>query len=626
MIRAVKKHFNKIICALILLTISLLLFVYIKLGDLVFIKSLLYFFPILTFLLITLKYGKVFFNITSSSLKNLLVIPDIPLKRLHQIILFNLLIIILSFLSLVYYPTRTLLYIVLVSLSGTILFVQVLFTKHLRSLYFFSQTVLISLGLTWGVTLKYPLFFGSSDIIPHLSFTSTVIQQGISGLPVDGYRYFPLYHTLLAVGKVISGLSLQTSYFMILGLVSICFLFLSYLIFNQITKEKKISFIFCLFFLFSREIISASRYLVTRNVAVILTLFILYLVLKRDDKNRYYVFTSLILLFSLSLIITHHLTTLLFLLVLIALLLIKTLIKNQKNIFHFKNYIVLLGVSFVAYWVYVAGEFTRHLSLTFKESMLALLTTQSTDIGEKIAVSILTFTDSIKSLIGNIDQMIIIFLSLFGVLFLIIHWTQTNKYVKVFLILGVLSMPLVIPNPLLWRFDADFLLYRIPMITIIFWIILPITGFLVFLKLIIFNKNNKKIQSIILCGVMFFILCFTAVANVNTAGDVPAISNITQGKPNYFNTSDLFYLNFCNFSLPNKSSYIITDRFSRCYLRIHYQFECLKIYGGKITNNIQNYSKSKGKTHYFLIQLDSGKDGMYPLSKIYVGDKSLYLN
>jgi len=558
---AFKKNYKKIIGLLIFLTPISILLIYIKLGLLISIKSLFYFIPTIIFLIIILKYKNNFFDALSTSLKDLVSIPNIFSKNLHQIFLLNLLIIILSFSILIRYPTRNLLYLLLVSLSGTLLFSQVVFTEQIRPLYFFTQAIPISLGLTWGVTMKYPLFFGYSDIIPHISFVSTVIQKGISALPKNLYQYFPLYHTFLAMGKIILGLPLKISYFLLLGLIPICFLFLPYLISIKIIKDQKMSLIICLFFLFNREVIFGSRYLVTRNLAVIFMLYILYLIIRKGVGKASPKFTMVILIFTFSLIFTHHITTLFFVIILVIIILINVLLKNSGAKILKKYLLFLIAIS-SAYLLFVSQEFTLRLYHAFKESLHDLFSKQIFQMAGGTSENSSTIMMALRSILGNLDYMVIIFFSLFGILFILFKRQAINKNVKIFLTLGVFSLPFVIPNPILLQLNADFLLYRIPMVTIIFWIFLPVIGFLIFFHTVHLTNRNL---SFLLHLAVFYLICFTAVANANTASDVPEISKISNSERIYFNASELSCLKFLN-SLSSANFYnLISDRYCKCY-------------------------------------------------------------
>ncbi len=610
LVALIKKHLRKTICAIFFISTILLVYIYINQGVLVSIKSLLYFLPLLVFLLLFLIFKNNFLDSFYTPLKNLIIIPNIVSKRLHQIIMFNLFLITLGFLSLAYYPTRNLLYLIIVSLNGTILFVQVLLTKNLKPSYFFLQAILISLGLTWGVTLKYPLYYGYTDILPHLSFISTIAEQGV--INITGiYENFPLYHTFLATAKILMGSSIQASYFIILGFISVCFLLLPYIIFFQITKNIKLSLTISLLFLFSSVVIFESRYLVTRNFAVILTLFILYLLLKQINNSKKIIFKTLILIFSLNLILMHHITSLFFLIILIGLLIIKNVTNTR---FSFQNYFLIFGTGVVYYWLYVARKFAYDLAISFKESLIFLLSFETSIVTEEITRTSLTITESFKSLIGINNQMILIFFSLFGLLFLLYQWKEMNKYIKTFSIFGILTFPFLIANPFIDVFSMSFLLYRIPMITHIFWVIIFLFGFLIFLKTIISMKKKGKIKLISICGITFFIICFTAVANSHTASDVKDISNIIHGEPKYFTTEDLSSFRFCDVYIPANSSAIVTDLSSNVYLKYLTELNPSVL---NITNlNISShYPTFNGKKYNFLLlRMEFGKEGRNELT------------
>jgi len=556
----IKENYFKIAYSLSVIIIILLLLIYFRCGLYILIKSLFYFIPLLILIATILIYKLRFFNLPLSHREYLSFLSNFfTINSLH-ITLFNFMLVILSFIVLPLTLRRNLVYLGLVSTSGTLLLSQILLAKSINKYCYFLQIGLIHLSLTWGVTLKYPFFFGYGDILSHLSKIESLSLNGTSGLGIV-YQNFPFYHEFLAAGHIILGGGLITDYFLILGILSLLYFFLSYLIFNEIFNERRMAFIFTWFFLFNRVIIFESRYLITRNMALIFILCIIFLLLKRNKENLLHI-TTLVFVFSIALVLTHHITTLFFIILLWAIILIRAIEMRQIKFQFFEKYTVVLTIGTVLYLLLFGGQFTQIFSRKANQSIQALFSRMGGDtvIGSAMPASSI---NAIKSLVGSIDLMVVLFFSALGCLYILSKFGTENSDRKVFFILGILSLAFVIPNPILEYFKMDLLLYRAKAITSIFWILPFSIGFISYFKNILSGKKFCLRQFGIFIAI--FLICFTAVANIETASDVTEIIESSHAERRYFTSSELNSFHFIRSNTLPEPKDFVSDHFSERY-------------------------------------------------------------
>ena len=113
---------------------------------------------------------------------------------------------ILSVISLYLSPTRPGYYFLLIPVLFCIIFLQI-FSETLNPKIILFEISCVLGNIIFGLTLKYPLFFGFTDIIPHLYLIKITMLSGHI-IPPDldvSYTYFPLYHIFLAAGLDILG-------------------------------------------------------------------------------------------------------------------------------------------------------------------------------------------------------------------------------------------------------------------------------------------------------------------------------------------------------------------------------------------------------------------------------------
>ena len=314
-------------------------------------KSLIYVIPVLLagIILLILRNRKA--NRISIQIK------DKSINYVH-IFLVTILLLIVSVIILFSSPTRPWAYFVVVSLTSGLIFAQIIYERPLWTDYLIIfQIILLSLDLIWGVTLKYPLYFGDTDILIHLSYVQTILQTGrTSSIGLD-YLYFPLFHILNAMGVEITDLSIKNGLFIFFGISWQVGILFAYLIFKKLSNSRIFSLSACLLLATSQQIIFYGMYAITRSLAYVMVLCWIYLILGKPKFK--YVLLSFITISALILI--HHATVLFFLPIIIIIYVFQILFTRDKL---GKSGIQLLPILFLticffAYIFYIAYSFTN---------------------------------------------------------------------------------------------------------------------------------------------------------------------------------------------------------------------------------------------------------------------------
>ena len=153
-----------------------------------------------------------------------------------------------------------------------------------------AEMFLASLNSIYSLTLKYPLYFGATDTMPHLYISDITLLSGkIIPKDVDiSYAVYPLYHIFVSICTMISGLPLQSAYFLFIPIPFLILIFFLYQISLYLTENIQISLIACLLYSVSSTIVFYGSYVVTRVFAYIGFVIILFLFfkMKRDPSSK----------------------------------------------------------------------------------------------------------------------------------------------------------------------------------------------------------------------------------------------------------------------------------------------------------------------------------------------------
>ena len=453
----------------------------------------------------------------------------------------------LSLLALYFSPTRPWYYFVLLTLLFCCIFLQI-FADTLKPSVILFEISCVMGNLIFGLQLKYPLYFGLTDIIPHL-YLSTVTFLSGHIIPVDldySYAWFPLYHIFIAEGTNLLGIDVKTAFILLTSLSFIVLIWVVYLLFFQITRNAQTSLLICLFFSTTPVVITYSTYVVTRVMAVFGFIFFLYLAHKRIHTSKWRSFTVLIILFSLYLILVHQVSIIQITVLLILFAGLEILINDYYAIK--TKIIAFIIVTSTTYWLFTSFFLTSILLQTVDSATIPKLSETMSQINPG---------NEFIFLENNITTAIIIFFVISGTGYLC--WAYKSKYPAVIGLFALITSPLYFPSPLTASAMAmiTFRIDRFGLLISPFIAGVLAIGLLVLLVAMARNTYAKKIAIVV--GVLLFsYLCFSALT-VENASDSLDIS--PHESRTYFTEPEIQAFGFLPAFAPPNST-ISSDKFA----------------------------------------------------------------
>jgi len=503
------------------------------------IRALIYIIPgILVAILLMKLYH------TDEKYTGMLVLTQIRRKyfQILFVVLFTL-----SILALYFSPYRPWYYFVLITALFCVIFIQIFQdTGHPAGILLEISGVMAN--IMFGLQLKYPLYFGLSDIIPHLYLSKITLLLG-SIIPEDlsfSYAWFPLYHIFIAAGTAIMGIDIKLVFIVLTSLSFIIVIWVLYLLFYQIIKNDQISLLICLLFSTTPIVITHSTYVVTRTMAFIGFIFFIFLAHKQIQMAKWQSFYVLTLLFSLYLILVHQVSILQILVILFLFLLLEVLINDYFAIR--TRIIAFIIITFSTYWIFTSFFFTNVIIQTADSTSVPALS--------RLRTGIVTGNEYIF-LTENISTAIIIFLLLFGAGYLC--WAYKSKYPSVIGIFALIVSPLYFPG-LLTASSWAMVSLRMDRFMILFSPFMAFAiaiGFFVLLHMLFENKYTRKI-AIVFGLVIFSYLCLSALlgSNAGDSNDLPSDLDRV-----YFNEPELKAFDFVPGYLAYNST-ITSDKYA----------------------------------------------------------------
>jgi hypothetical protein len=339
-----------------------------------------------------------------SSAAGILPRIDMGLQSFRQLVLLFVFLFIAGIYLLIVYDARPLFYFFLVGGMAALIFIEILAAGEAHSgrrVVILAQTVLLSASLIFGETLRLPLYTGYGDIISHMYSINSILENGrITNIFLVNYMNWPGLHIFGAAGNLLSGISLQSSYFIFNGLFFLVSIPIVYLLVGKLTKNPHLPLTAALIFALNRETLFNGMYMITRVMAFILCFAILYLLVRsrQDLKVR-----ALALFLVLPLVITHHTTLLHFTGILFALAVIEIVLYRPPRHIGL-NFVTFFAVAYLGYWGFIG--------LGFFENPFASQTIVQAPMPVVPQPLLFTFTT-------NIDTTIIVFLAVLGIVSLL---------------------------------------------------------------------------------------------------------------------------------------------------------------------------------------------------------------
>jgi hypothetical protein len=465
-------------------------------------------------------------------------------RKFFQIIFVSLFA--LSILALYFSSYRPWYYFLFITGLFSVIFLQIFHDSLKPSVILFEISCVMG-NLIFGLQLKYPLFFGFTDIIPHLYFSKITLLSGHI-IPEDlsyGYAWFPLYHIFIAEGTYLLGIDVKIAFIIVTSLSFIVLLWAIYLLFNQITNNNQTSLFMCLVFSTTPVVITYSTYVVTRVMAFFGLMFFLFLAHKQIQTSKWRSYSVLTILFSLYLILVHQVSILQILVVLFLFVMIEIIINDY---FAIKTKIIaFIIVSFSTYWIFTSFFFTSIIVETADSTTIPGLSRLSSGV---------QFGNEYTFLMENVSTAIIIFFLILGIGY--IFRAYKSKYPSVVGLLALITIPLFFPSPLTASSFAMVTLRidRFQLLLSPFFAFVIAIGLLFALYSLHQNNYTRKI-AIVICLLIFSYLSFSALTdNASDSLDLPSDQSRV-----YFSESEMNAFNFIPQFIEYNAS-ISSDRFA----------------------------------------------------------------
>ena len=530
--------------------------------------------------------------------------------RFGHLTMIFILSIIISIIILYINPIRQLEYFALVSLISGLIFLQILQSdSKVRILIILVEISVLLLSLIWGVTLNYPLYYGWTDILPHLYYIGTIVDTNhINGLG-GNYTNFPIFHILISIAAQVGSLPIQTTLFIVMGLIWPIGIIITYLIFKNFVDSIPLVLIGCLFFALNAEVIQYGMYTITRSLAFIFYLYILLLLISPYKNQLKAVFLQIV--FVIALVLTHHYTALLIAFIFILLFIITNyIVKTPREYRISGKFVFLYGAALFSYLVIVANIFTKN---DLVSKLLSYSSEGTNTVGEVV-------TDPLHALsfiVNNSYAGILFFLSLLGIGYILMKTKEKTRKDYILVLICLIPLIFYIPGQEYFLLIADvFLLYRFKLLLapfVVFGMAIGVRYLLSWIDVTKRSKGHSHKLMVSLCTVIVIGATFSSILSNSNSVDSDDLNynNVDSG---YFSTPEitsmLFMHNNAHHSIPLYSDYyVIRDRY-----HLH-DFDSLKILTSGKTSYIQegyvilrvNELYSKGSLEF--------SDGPYSLSE-----------
>jgi hypothetical protein len=453
----------------------------------------------------------------------------------------------LSLLALYFSLTRPWYYFVLVTLLFCCIFLQI-FSDTLKPSVILFEISCVMGNLIFGLQLKYPLYFGLTDIIPHLYLSTVTFLSGhIIPLDLDySYAWFPLYHIFIAEGTNLLGVDVKTAFILLTSLSFIVMIWVLYLLFFQITKNVQTSLLMSLFFSTTPVVITYSTYVVTRVMAVFGFIFFLYLAHKQIHSSKWRSFSVLTILFSLYLILVHQVSIIQIIFLLIIFVGLEVLVNDYYAIK--TKIITFIILTSTTYWLFTSFFLTSVILQTVDSATIPKLSETMSQINPG---------NEFIFLENNLTSAIIIFFVLAGTGYLC--WAYKSKYPAILGLFALITSPLYFPSPLTASAMAmiTFRIDRFSLLISPFIAAALAIGLLILLSTL--NRNSYARTGAIIFGVVIFsYLCFSALTVENASDSLDIAPH--EGRT-FFTEPEMSAFGFIpQFAIPNST--ITSDKFA----------------------------------------------------------------
>lgn len=254
--------------------------------------------------------------------------------------------------NLYYRPTS---YFILISILSAIIAVEIFSSRDSHRFWpIFVKIVILSLVIRGGIYFNYPSIMGydayfHTKIADIIMLTGSVPPFEIS----DKYVYAPIVHTFIASTGLLCQVPVKCAVFLSIGIGSVISTLFLYIIGKNIAGPQIGLLAVLLANLTNDLIVRGITNITADSLVVCYLLVMLYLVLA--DTIHLNTRDSLLIFFSLLMIITHQLSTFVVFLILFVLIFTQMVISYIYGTHLQKSrpivYLTLFGIAIISYWI-----------------------------------------------------------------------------------------------------------------------------------------------------------------------------------------------------------------------------------------------------------------------------------
>lgn len=447
------------------------------------------------------------------------------------------------------------------------------------------EIFLILLNLTYSVTLNYDLYFGTTDIMPHILLSEMTAMSGqIVSASLTDYAYFPLYHIMVAASSLLLHIDVKSSLFLITApIYGITIIFLYYL-FHYITRNRQISLLSCLLYSSSSIVLYYGANMITRTMSFVMFIVLLYLIYSVNFKESKFSVKILSVIAALFLTLVHNVSLPQFVLLMVILLVCESLVDVNNHIS--KPFFILLNVSFISYWFFIAYLFVqRSISVRLQSHFWDSMVLTSEGLG--------SVDDHLTNLVGYLDSSVFLFFALIGIGFLLKKYK--NNYASVFGLFALITLIFYIPNPLntIWQLHVLFRIDRFSLFVSPFMAFVMSYGIYVFWNYLS-KSSSKKGYPLFLILLLFSTFIF--ISSVYSISDSESL--VVESAHPYFTAQELRGFEHIKSYVP-AGSYIYSDYYASRYFYFPMvpgisDEKNLSFYRSYRIDNVNNFSRYSG--------------------------------
>ncbi|MCF8011596.1 MAG: hypothetical protein K9L17_08890 [Clostridiales bacterium] len=365
---------------------------------------------------------------------------------------------------------------------------MVLLKNISNKLFLFCTIALLSTFIS-SVVFKYAFYFGTTDVIGHISLIKMLIADGhlFSENVCIYYHAFPLYHILHTIAICITAMDAKESVFLVNLLIFLITPIITLIIMIKSGVEQRLAQLTVLIGSFATVNLFKGLEFVPRAYVFVGLLFLLYLIIFRS-KMQDKIIAMIVIAW---IVLGHQVSSAQFLAIMVLLIIIERIV--HKKIYFKPSHVILFAVAFTTIWIYNAINLFEKVLIQNMDSgeILTHLTVKGS-VGQG---------EAYRFIVENLDKGLALFFVVIGAGIVISK--HFKGYQKVFGILGIFGMLFWFPNPI-YMFMETAKLLRVDRLAYVFT---PFVAYLLSVGILVslkFRKNFIIILSSIL--IIFFII------------------------------------------------------------------------------------------------------------------------